>query len=75
MKSTAMLGVVLIVLGALALAYQGFSYTRHEKVLDIGPIHATADTQEHVPVLPIIGGLALAAGVVLLFIGAKQKAA
>jgi hypothetical protein len=74
MKSTAILGIVLIVLGALALAYQGFSYTRREKVLDIGPIHATADTQEHVPVPPIVGGLALAAGVVLLFMGAKRKA-
>lgn len=74
MKSTAILGIALIILGALALAYQGFSYTRHEKVIDIGPIHATADTQEHVPVPPIIGGLALAAGVVLLFMGAKQRA-
>jgi uncharacterized membrane protein len=74
MKSTAMLGIVLIVLGALALAYQGFSYTRREKVLDVGPIHATADTREHVDVPPIIGGLALAAGVILLFTGAKRKA-
>ena len=74
MKSTAMLGIVLIVLGALALAYQGFSYTRREKVLDVGPIHATADTREHVDVPPIIGGLALAAGAVLLVMGAKRKA-
>ena len=74
MKSTAMLGIVLIVLGALALAYQGFSYTRREKVLDVGPIHATADTREHVDVPPIIGGLALAAGAILLIMGAKRKA-
>ena len=74
MKSTAMLGIVLIVLGALALAHQGFSYTRREKVLDVGPIHATADTREHVDVPPIIGGLALAAGAVLLVMGAKRKA-
>jgi hypothetical protein len=73
MKPTAMLGIVLIVLGALALAYQGFSYTRREKVLDIGPIHATADTREHVDVPPIFGGLALAAGAVLLVMGAKRK--
>jgi uncharacterized membrane protein len=43
MKSITMLGILLVVLGILALAYQGFSYTRQEKVLDIGPIHATAD--------------------------------
>ena len=74
MKSITLLGIALIVLGGLALAYQGFSYTRREKIIDIGPIHATADTQEHVPIPPIFGGLALAAGVVLLFMGAKQKA-
>jgi hypothetical protein len=73
MKSTTVLGIVLVVLGALALAYQGFNYTRRETVIDIGPIHATADKQEHVPLPPIIGGLALAAGVALLVFGAKQK--
>jgi hypothetical protein len=74
MKSTTILGILLVVLGGLALVYQGFNYTRQEKVLDIGPIHATADTQEHVPLPPIVGGLALAAGAVLLVIGAKRKA-
>jgi hypothetical protein len=74
MKSITLLGIVLVVLGGLALAYQGFSYTRREKVIDIGPIHATADRQEHVPLPPIVGGLALAAGAVLLVMGAKQKA-
>jgi hypothetical protein len=74
MRSTTVLGILLVVLGGLALVYQGFNYTRQEKVLDIGPIHATADTQEHVPFPPIVGGLALAAGAVLLVMGAKQKA-
>jgi hypothetical protein len=74
MKSITMLGVLLIVLGGLALVYQGFSYTRREKVIDIGPIHATADTQEHVPLPPIVGGLVLAAGALLLVMGVKQKA-
>ena len=73
MKSITMVGILLVVLGGLALAYQGFNYTRHKKVIDIGPIHATADTQEHVSLPPIVGGLALAAGVVLLAAGAKQK--
>jgi hypothetical protein len=73
MKSITMLGILLVVLGGLALAYQGFSYTRREKIIDIGPIHATADTQEHVPLPPIVGGLALAGGAVLLVMGARQK--
>jgi hypothetical protein len=73
MKSITLLGILLVVLGILALVYQGFSYTRQEKVLDIGPIHAIADRQEHVPVPPIVGGLALAAGAALLVIGAKKK--
>jgi uncharacterized membrane protein len=74
MKSITMLGILLVVLGILALAYQGFSYTRQEKVLDIGPIHATADKREHVPLPPIVGGLALVSGALLLFFGAKQEA-
>jgi hypothetical protein len=74
MKSTSMLGIVLIVLGALALVYQGFTYTHQEKVLDVGPIHATRDEKESVPISPIVGGLALAGGVALLLFGAKQKA-
>ena len=74
MKSITMLGILLAVLGGLALVYQGFDYTRREKVLDIGPIHATADTEEHVPLPPIVGGMALVAGVVLIAMGAKQKA-
>jgi hypothetical protein len=74
MKSMTMLGILLAVLGVLALVYQGFSYTRQEKVVDLGPIHATADKQEHVPLPPIVGGLALVSGAILLVMGAKQKA-
>jgi len=74
MKSITLLGIVLAVLGLLALVYQGFSYTRQEKVLDVGPIHATRDDTERIPLPPIVGGLALAGGVALLIVGARQKA-
>ncbi len=60
-------GIILIVLGVLALAYQGFSYTRREKVIDAGPIQVSADKEKTVPTPPILGALALAAGAVLLF--------
>jgi uncharacterized membrane protein len=72
MKSTNLIGIVLIVLGALALVYQGFTYTRQEKVLDVGPIHATAEKHEHVSIPPILGGLALVGGIVILLVGARK---
>jgi hypothetical protein len=73
MKPMSLAGIVLVVLGALALAYQGITYTHREKVLDIGPIHATKDTEEQIPVPPILGGLALAGGIVLLVAGARRN--
>jgi uncharacterized membrane protein len=74
MKSLSLVGIVLVVLGVLALAYQGITYTRRERVLDVGPIHATKDTQERIPLPPVLGGLALLGGVALLVAGARQKA-
>jgi hypothetical protein len=73
MKSTSLAGIVLVVLGVLALAYQGINYTRRETVLDVGPIHATADTEKHIPLPPIVGGLAILGGALLLFSGANEK--
>ena len=73
MKPISLAGIVLIVLGALGLAYQGITYTHRENVLDVGPIHATKDTQEQIPVPPILGGLALIGGIGLLVAGARQK--
>ena len=55
MKTTSIVGILLVVAGALALAYQGITYTKHEDVLDIGPIHATADRQERIPLPPMLG--------------------
>lgn len=73
MKSSSILGIVLVILGVFALAYQGISYTKHEKVMDIGPIHATKDTTKTIPLPPILGGLALVGGVILLAVGSKNS--
>jgi len=73
MKPIFLAGIVLIVLGALALAYQGFSYTRHEHVMDVGPMHITTETQDRVPISPIVGGLALVGGIALLVVGNKKN--
>jgi hypothetical protein len=66
-------GILFIVLGGFALAYQGFTYTHQEKVLDIGPIHATAEKHDHVSIPPILGGLALVGGIVMLVAGVQKK--
>lgn len=65
--------IVLIVLGALSLAYGGITYTTREKVLDIGPIEATAERQKTIPLPPILGGIALAGGVGLLLLRSKKS--
>ena len=73
MKPIMLIGIVLVVLGVVALAYQGITYTSREKIIDIGPIHATADTKKTIPLSPILGGVALAGGIVLLIIGIRAK--
>jgi hypothetical protein len=73
MKPITLIGIALLVLGALALAYQGINYTRTEKVFDLGPIHATAEKHERIPLPPVVGGLALVGGVALLVVGARKK--
>jgi hypothetical protein len=60
------LGIILLVVGVLALAYQGFTYTTHKKVLDVGPIQATKEEHHTIPIPPILGALALIGGVVVL---------
>jgi hypothetical protein len=73
MKPMVWVGILLIVLGALALAYQGVNYTRQKRVLDVGSVHLTTETHERIPLPPILGGLALVGGVVLVVMGAGSK--
>jgi uncharacterized membrane protein HdeD (DUF308 family) len=72
MKALAIVGIVLIAIGIVALVAQGITYTKHEKVLDIGPLQATAKEKETIPLPPVLGALSLAAGVVLLIVGARK---
>src|SRR6185369_15470269 len=65
------LAIVLIVVGLVALAYEGITYTKREKVLEIGPITATKDTKQTIPLSPVLGGAALVCGVVLLIAAAR----
>jgi hypothetical protein len=74
MKPTALIGVVLIVLGLAALAYQGVTYTSRETVLDIGPVQATAERQKTFPLPPVLGIAAVAGGVALLVVGLRKRA-
>jgi drug/metabolite transporter (DMT)-like permease len=68
-----LVGIALIVLGIVALAYQGITYTSRENVIDIGPFHATTETQKTIPLSPLLGVLALAGGTVLVVVGAKKS--
>jgi hypothetical protein len=67
------LGFVFIVIGVISIAIGGISYTKREKVLDIGPIEATAERQKTIPLPPLLGGLALAGGIVLVIAGSKKR--
>jgi len=73
MKSGVLIvAIILIAIGVVSLAYQGITYTTREKVLEVGPIKATAEKERTIPLPPILGGLALAGGVVLLAVGARR---
>jgi hypothetical protein len=72
MKPYTLAGIILIVIGIAALAYQGITYTTREKVVDIGPIQVTADKTKTVPLPPIVGGIALVGGIVLLTVGNRK---
>jgi hypothetical protein len=73
MKTYTFTGIILIVIGIAALAYQGITYTTREKVVDIGPIQMTAEKTKTLPLPPIVGGVALVGGIVLLVIGSKKS--
>ena len=71
MKPLMMLGALLVVVGIIAFAYQGITYTTREKVVDIGSMHITTEKKNTIPLTPIVGVLALVAGGLMLVVGRK----
>ena len=72
MKPMALAGILLIVLGLVALAYQGFTYTTEETIIDAGPIEASTEQENTVPLPPIVGIVAVAGGIALLVAGSRR---
>ena len=72
MKTNRLIAIVLIAIGIVAFAYQGITYTTREKIVDIGPLHMTAEKTKTLPLPPIVGAIALVGGIVLLVMGSKK---
>jgi uncharacterized membrane protein YiaA len=72
MKTNTVLAIILIIVGILVFAYQGISYTSREKVIDLGPVQVTAEKTRTFPLPPIVGGITLVGGIVLLLVGNKK---
>jgi hypothetical protein len=75
MKPLVILGVVLLIIGAILLAYQGISYVTTEKVVDAGPVQIEASKEKTIPIPPIIGVTAMVAGILCIVLGATRKTA
>jgi uncharacterized membrane protein len=72
MKTNILIGIILIVIGVMAFAFQGISYTSREKVVDLGPLQVSADKTRTLPLPPIVGGISLVGGIVLIVMGSKK---
>ncbi len=73
MKAVMVVGIVLIVIGVIALAYGGFSFTTSEKVAEIGPLKLEKEKTRTISLPPLLGGAALVGGIVLLIVGARRR--
>ncbi|MDD5015465.1 MAG: DUF3185 domain-containing protein [Atribacterota bacterium] len=72
MKTNTVIAIVLIIVGIVVFAYQGIQYTSKEKVIDLGPVQVTTEKIRTFPLPPIVGGIALVGGIVLLLVGNKK---
>jgi uncharacterized membrane protein YidH (DUF202 family) len=73
MRINTVIAILLIILGIVAFAYQGINYTSREKVIDLGPVEITTEKTNTFPLPPVVGGIALVGGIVLLLVGNKKN--
>ncbi|HEY7482628.1 MAG TPA: hypothetical protein VH680_19100 [Gemmatimonadales bacterium] len=73
MRPGTIVGIILVVIGVVGFALGGFSFTKKEKVLDVGPIEATADDKKSVAIPPLLAGLAVVGGVVLIAASSRRS--
>jgi uncharacterized membrane protein YidH (DUF202 family) len=73
MKGTRIIGIILIILGILGFAFGGISFTKKEKIVDLGPIEVQSEKKESIPVTPIASAVAVVAGIILVAVGSKKS--
>lgn len=72
MKPLMIVGIALVLLGIVALSFQRITYTKEEKIAEIGPLKATAEREKSIPLPPVLGGLALIAGAAMMVAGYRK---
>jgi hypothetical protein len=73
MRPAGIVGIILIIIGVIAFAVGGISYTKREKVIDAGPLQVSADKEKTIPLPPVLGGICLVGGIVLVIVGSRQS--
>jgi uncharacterized membrane protein len=73
MKPVGIVGIILIAIGIIALAWGGITYTKREKVIDAGPVQVSADREKTIPFPPVLGGICLVGGIILVIVGNRQS--
>jgi hypothetical protein len=72
MRPAGIVGIILIIIGVIALTLGGISYTKREKVIDAGPLQVSADKEKTIPLPPVLGGICLVGGIVLVIVGSRR---
>ncbi|PYI90159.1 MAG: DUF3185 domain-containing protein [Verrucomicrobia bacterium] len=73
MRPAGIVGIILIIIGVIALTLGGISYTKREKVIDAGPLQVSADKEKTIPLPPVLGGICLVGGIVLVIVGSRRS--
>ncbi|MFM2177968.1 MAG: hypothetical protein RL015_2066 [Verrucomicrobiota bacterium] len=73
MKTRTLIATVLIVIGVIALIYEGITYTTTEKAIDLGPLQVSTEQSHTIPLPPIVGGIAIIGGIIMFAAGGKYN--